>query len=67
MGAPSNQHRKRRSPDRYTSYMDLMTRLVDIESSYFEEEVEQTIWVDAMVEEYDSIIKNSVWDAVPRP
>jgi hypothetical protein len=24
-------------------------------------------WVDAMVEEYDSIVKNSVWEIVPRP
>ena len=23
-------------------------------------------WVDAMVEEYDSIIKNSAWEIVPR-
>jgi hypothetical protein len=24
-------------------------------------------WVDAMVEEYDSIFKNNVWEIVPRP
>jgi hypothetical protein len=24
-------------------------------------------WVDAMVEEYDSIVKNSAWEIVPRP
>jgi len=29
--------------------------------------VQQPTWVDAMVEEYDSIIKNSVWEVIPRP
>jgi hypothetical protein len=28
--------------------------------------VQNTSWVDAMVEEYDSIVKNSVWEIVPR-
>jgi hypothetical protein len=29
--------------------------------------VQYPTWVDAMVEEYDSIVKNSVWDIVPCP
>jgi hypothetical protein len=41
--------------------------LVETEPSSFEEAVQQPIWVDAMVEEYDSIVRNSVWDVVPRP
>ena len=28
--------------------------------------MQQPIWVDATVEEYDSIVRNSVWDVVPR-
>ncbi len=28
--------------------------------------MQQPVWVDAMVEEYDSIVHNSVWDVVPR-
>eukprot|EP00253_Pinus_taeda_P010762 PITA_10762 len=28
---------------------------------------ENPIWVDAMVEEYDSIVRNNVWDMVSRP
>ena len=35
------------------------------EPSSFEEAVKQPVWVDAMVEEYDSIIRNNVWDVVP--
>ena len=34
--------------------------------SSLEEDVQQLVWVDAMVEEYDSIIRNSAWDMVPR-
>jgi len=30
------------------------------------EVVQQSVWVDAMVEEYDSIVCNSVWDVVLR-
>jgi hypothetical protein len=29
--------------------------------------VQDSTWVDAMVEEYDSIFKNSVWEIAPRP
>eukprot|EP00253_Pinus_taeda_P035965 PITA_35965 len=31
-----------------------------------EEEVEEPIWFDAMVEEYKSIMKNNVWEVIPR-
>ena len=37
------------------------------EPSSFEEAMEDLTWVDAMVEEYDSIVKNSAWEIVPRP
>ena len=37
------------------------------EPSSSEEAVEDPAWVDAMVEEYDSIIRNSAWEIVPRP
>ena len=36
------------------------------EPSSFEEGVEDPAWVDAMVEEYDSIVRNSAWEIVPR-
>ena len=39
----------------------------DLDQSYFEEEVDQNVWVDAMVEEHESILKNNVWEVVPRP
>jgi hypothetical protein len=47
--------------------MALMSKCIVIEPSSFQEAVQDPTWVDAMVEEYDSIVKNSVWDIVPRP
>ena len=46
--------------------MALAGECVETEPSSFEEVVQQPIWVDAMVEEYDSIVCNSVWDVVLR-
>ena len=47
--------------------MALMGECVVIDSSYFQEEVQQLVWVDAMVEDYESIVRISVWDVVPKP
>ena len=47
--------------------MALMNELVETMPSYFEEVVEKPIWVDAMVEKYDSIMKKIVLEMVPRP
>eukprot|EP00253_Pinus_taeda_P029069 PITA_29069 len=46
--------------------MTLVGECVETEPSSFEETMQQSIWVDAMVDEYDSIVHNSVWDVVPR-
>jgi len=54
------------SPNWYTSYMDLMAKLLEPKPSSFKEEIEKPVWVDAMVEEYESIVNNSVWEVVPR-
>ena len=67
VGAPTSQRRQRQSPDRYTGYMDLMRKCIVTEPSSFEEAVEDPAWVDAMVEEYDSIVRNNAWYIVPRP
>ena len=39
----------------------------DITPSNYEEATEKKEWKDAMIEEYQSIMKNDVWDVVPRP
>ena len=41
--------------------MALMYDLVDKEPTCFEEAIKQKEWNDAMVEEFQSIIKNNVW------
>jgi hypothetical protein len=44
-----------------------MIHIIDYEPSYYEEASSQAIWRDAMMEEYQSIMKNDVWDIVWRP
>ena len=44
-----------------------MRKCIVIELYYFKEALQQPTWVDAMVEEYESIFKNSAWEIVPRP
>jgi hypothetical protein len=44
-----------------------MRNISDAEPSSFEEADKLQVWKDAMLEEYKSIIKNNVWDIVPRP
>jgi hypothetical protein len=47
--------------------MALMRKCILNEPSSFQEAVQDPTWVDAMVEEYDSIVKNSAWEIFPRP
>ena len=44
-----------------------MRKCIVTESSSFEEAMEDPAWVDSMVEECDSIVRNSAWEIVPRP
>ena len=46
--------------------MALMRKCIVTEPSSFEEAVENPAWVDAMVEDYDSIVRNSAWEIVLR-
>jgi hypothetical protein len=44
-----------------------MCDLLEEESTCFEESIQRKEWADAMTEEYQSIMKNEVWEIVPRP
>jgi hypothetical protein len=44
-----------------------MTKLLDEEPTTFEEVVLKGQWKEAMAEENQSIMKNEVWEIVPRP
>jgi hypothetical protein len=67
MGAPRTSVREGRAPQRFSNYMALMSELLEAEPSSFEEASQQQVWRNAMVEEYASIMKNDVWEMVPRP
>jgi hypothetical protein len=45
----------------------LMSHNIDYEPSTYEEEAYQQVWKDVMTQEYQSIMKNDVWEIVPRP
>jgi hypothetical protein len=65
--APTSTFRQRKKPKRFTSYAALMTSLVNAEPSTFEEAIKKKEWKEAMMKEYQSIIKNDVWEVVSRP
>ena len=45
----------------------MLCDFIDKEPSNYEEVAEWKEWKDAMIEEYQLIMKNDVWDVVPRP
>jgi hypothetical protein len=45
----------------------LLSDIIDTKPTYYEKATEKKEWKDVMIEEYQSILKNDVWDAVPRP
>ena len=57
--------RERENP--YNSYVPLLCDIIDRESSIYEEAAEKKEWKDVMIEEYQSIMKNDVYDIVLRP
>ena len=61
VGAPTSLHIQIWCPDRFIGYMALMSKCIMKKPSSIEESVQQPIWVDIMVEDYDSIFKNSAW------
>ena len=65
-GSRRNTQRKEKN-EVLLSYVSLLCDFIDKEPSNYEEAVEKKEWKDAMIEEYQSIMKNDVWDVVPRP
>lgn len=47
-------------------YTALMTNLINLEPSTYEEAASQQVWKEAMNEGYLSIMKNDVQDIMPR-
>jgi hypothetical protein len=44
-----------------------MAQISDADPTNYEDVAMQQVWKDAMVEEYQSIMKIDVWEVVPRP
>jgi hypothetical protein len=66
-GVPEGTMRQVKRPKPFSSYMALMCDLLEKEPTCFEEAIQKIEWADAMIEEYQSIIKNDVWKIVRRP
>jgi hypothetical protein len=66
-GSLDGYFRERKRPRPYSSYLELLCDIIDVEPTCYEEASEKKEWKDAMIEEYQSIIKNDVWDVVLRP
>jgi hypothetical protein len=58
--------RQVKRPKPFSSDTTLMCNILDEEPTYFEESIQKKEWADAMIEEYQSIMKNEVWEIVPR-
>jgi len=41
--------------------------MIQAELPTFEEAVKEQVWKDVMAKEYESIMKNDIWDVVLRP
>ena len=59
---PIGSSKERRRPHRFSIYMPLMSHIIDYEPSSYEEVANQQVGRDAMMEEYQSIMKNDVWE-----
>jgi hypothetical protein len=53
-------------PNPFSSYTTLMCDLLEEEPTCSEEAIQRKEWENAMTEEYQSIMKNEVWEIVPR-
>jgi hypothetical protein len=59
-GVPEGTTRHVKRPKPLSSYMALMRDLLENEPTFFEESIQKKEWEDAMIDEYQSIIKNDV-------
>ena len=58
--------RERKRPKSYNSYVALLCEIIDKEPSNYEEDTKHKEWKDSMIKEYQSIMKNDVWEIVLR-
>ena len=61
--APPGTFRESIRPQKYSN---LVSQLISSEPSSYEKAASKQVWVDAMIEEYSSIMENDVWEVVPK-
>jgi hypothetical protein len=52
---------------KFPTYVALLTSILETKPSSFEEAAAEQVWHVAMTEEYNSNLKNDVWEIVARP
>jgi hypothetical protein len=65
--SPQGAMRDSKRPKRFSSYLSAMTHIIDSDPTCHGEASTEQVLKDSMTEEYQSILKNDVWDVVPRP
>ena len=66
-GALDETSREIKRNHTHSNYVALLCDINYAYPSSYEEATEKKEWKDAMIEVYQSIMKNDVWDVVPRP
>ena len=66
-GYPDRFFRENKRPRPYSIYVALLFDIIDAEPSSYEEATNKKVLKDAMIEEYQSIMKNDALDVVARP
>jgi hypothetical protein len=64
---PKGTFRESKKPDKYSGLIAQLNFVIDLEPSTFDEAAKHKVWKDAMIEEYELILKNDVWEVVPGP
>jgi hypothetical protein len=67
VGNPRQAMRESKPPERFCSYIVMVSSIWESKPSTFEEASSRQVWRDAMMEEYNSIMKKNVREVVPRP
>ena len=65
-GSLDGSFRESKRPRPYSNYVALLSDIIDAKPTSYEEPAKKKEWKDVMVEEYQSIVKNDVWDVVLR-
>jgi hypothetical protein len=58
---PKGTFRESKKLEKYSGLITQLNIVIDSEPSTFDEAAKHKVWKDAMIEEYDSILKNDVW------